>query len=234
LQDPSDLIGQGIAFPDVTEVAIRIRLHRREQAVSSDPPLRQSPLACVLLLLALVFTGCRGPVSPTAVEPTPIPNYNRDEWRHWIDADGDCQDTRQEVLIEESLTPVVFVDARECRVLSGIWRDAYSGMVYTDPSLLHVDHLVPLENAHRSGGWGWSIEQKRDYANDLIDRNHLIAVHQSLNSQKGSRTPTMWRPPDRGAWCAYARAWIGVKERWALSVVAEEQAALVEMQASCS
>jgi hypothetical protein len=33
-----------------------------------------------------------------------------------------------------------------------MWRDAYSGVFYTDPGQLDVDHLVPLENAHRSGG----------------------------------------------------------------------------------
>jgi hypothetical protein len=147
--------------------------------------------------------------------------------------DRDCQDTRQEVLIEESLTPVEFVDSRECRVLTGAWRDAYSGIVYNDPSVLDVDHLVPLENAHRSGGWAWSIERKRDYANDLVDRNHLIAVHQSLNRQKGAQTPATWKPPDPAAWCGYARAWGGVKQRWALSVGANEQTALLEMQASC-
>ena len=180
----------------------------------------------LLLTLAVLAAACRGPVSPSPVEPSTIPTYNRDDWEHWIDADGDCQDTRQEVLIEESLTPVVFVDARSCRVLSGTWRDAYSGSFYNDPGQLDVDHLVPLENAHRSGAWAWSRERKRDYANDLIDRNHLIAVYLSLNRQKGSQTPATWKPPDRAAWCAYAQAWIGVKERWSLSLVTEERAAL--------
>jgi hypothetical protein len=67
-----------------------------------------------------------------------------------------------------------------------------------------MDHLVPLENGHRGGGWAWTKERKRDYANDLIDHNHLIGVYLSLNRQKGSQTPATWKRPDRAAWCAYA------------------------------
>ena len=45
-----------------------------------------------------------------------MPEYDRGDWRHWIDEDGDCQDARQEVLLEESEVTVTYEDSRQCRV----------------------------------------------------------------------------------------------------------------------
>ena len=183
--------------------------------------------------LVLSFAACRSAITPTGPTGETIPQYDRDQWQHWTDADHDCQDTRQEVLLDESLEPVTFSDERHCRVVGGLWRDPYSGLVFRDPSQLDIDHVVPLANAHSSGGWQWSSDRKRGYANDLIDVDHLVAVSASLNRQKGAHTPATWRPPDRSAWCWYARSWLGVKERWSLGIAAGEQAALTDMQATC-
>jgi hypothetical protein len=51
-----------------------------------------------------------------------IPAFNRVDWKHWIDEDGDCQNTRDEVLIRDSRVPVTFVprnDGKMCRVAAG-------------------------------------------------------------------------------------------------------------------
>jgi hypothetical protein len=69
--------------------------------------------------------------------------YNRDLYGGWIDADGDCQNTRQEVLIEESLIPVE-LDSRGCRVQSGEWFDPFTGQTCTNPGDLDIDHFIPL------------------------------------------------------------------------------------------
>ena len=38
-----------------------------------------------------------------------IPDYDRGDWRHWIDEDGDCQDARQESVVAESLVSVTYL-----------------------------------------------------------------------------------------------------------------------------
>lgn len=183
---------------------------------------------CWVVLLS-VTGGCHNlPSAPSDIPLTSVSAYSRDEWQHWIDADGDCQDTRQEVLAEESLVPPTF-DARNCRVLSGLWRDEYTGRHFTNPSDLEIDHRVPLANAHRNGGWIWDAARKRAYANDLSDPDHLIAVSASANRSKSDRGPDAWRPPATDNWCHYASAWRTAKHRWNLDITASENAALTEM-----
>jgi hypothetical protein len=160
-----------------------------------------------------------------------IPAFNRNEWQHWIDTDGDCQDTRQEVLIEESLTTPV-LDPRGCRVLSGMWRDEFTGLVFTNPADLDIDHRVPLANAHRSGAWTWDSSRKRAYANEMADPEHLVAVSASANRSKGDRGPEAWRPPFTDNWCKYGNSWRAIKQRWALTMTPDEEVALREMCAS--
>ena len=170
-----------------------------------------------------------------SVAPIPqgLPAYDRSDWRHWIDADRDCQDARQEALIAESRAPVRYARPDRCRVASGDWFGQYTGERFTDPADLDIDHMVPLANAHRSGGWQWSKERKRDYANDLSYPNHLIAVQSSANRRKGSKGPEDWKPPRREYWCQYATDWAAVKQAWGLTATQREAAALQEMLSNC-
>ena len=131
----------------------------------------------------------RRPTTPSTRRPTPtatttliitvaevpagIPEYDRGQWKHWVDEDGDCQDARQEVLIAESLEEVTYEADRQCRVEWGRWWAPYLQHHLGNPGHIDVDHTVPLRNAHLSGAWAWSPEEKERYANDLTDPDHL-------------------------------------------------------------
>ena len=185
------------------------------------------------------------PVPATATAPTttlviaiaPIPAgirvYDRGDWKHWVDADGDCQDARQEVLIAESLVPVTFETDRKCRVETGRWFGVFTGAYFEDPGDVDVDHMVPLKNAHNSGGWDWSPAMKEEYANDLGDDDHLIAVQDNANQSKGARGPDEWKPPSETYWCQYATDWSEIKHRWDLTMTEPEAGAVVEMLDTC-
>ena len=116
--------------------------------------------------------------------PADIPEYSLSQWKHWIDEDGDCQDARQEALITESLVEVTFESERKSRVATGRWYGAFASIYVEAPGDLDIDHLVPLKNAHDSGGWAWSSARKEQYANNLGDPDHLIAVTKGANRSK--------------------------------------------------
>ena len=153
-----------------------------------------------LIALILAVTGCdletEGGTEPAATLvitvaeiPSGIPEYDRSDWKHWVDEDGDCQDARQEVLIAESLVKVTYEDDRQCRVATGRWWAPHLGHHLENPAHIDVDHHVPLKNAHLSGGWAWDEERKEEYANYLDAENHLIAISARHNRSKGARGP---------------------------------------------
>ena len=162
------------------------------------------------------------------------PDYDRDDWKHWVDADGDCQDARNEVLIAESRTAVAYRTDRKCKVEAGEWLTPYSNSIITDPSKLDIDHMVPLGNAHDSGASNWSDQRKERYANYLEDTQHLIAVTASANRSKGARGPDQWKPEDQTYWCQYAVDWITIKSTWKLTVTQQEHTALVQLLNTCA
>ncbi len=203
--------------------------------IASPPPTSTSTPPETLVQAQATATSVPSNQLSIAVAdiPSDLPTYDRGEWRHWTDEDRDCQNTRQEVLVAESMVEVVFRSESECTVTEGEWFAAYTGTTVTDPGDLDVDHLVPLANAHRSGGWAWSPEEKRDYANSLDDPDHLIAVTAGANRSKGAKGPEEWRPSDESYWCEYATDWIRVKQAWGLFATPAEAAALQEMLAAC-
>ena len=192
----------------------------------------------LVLALAGLLGACSDPPAGPTLPPLPpaIPAYDRGDWPHWIDADGDCQDTRAEVLIRDSRVEVAFRprdDGRACTVDTGLWIDPYTGATHTRAADLDVDHFVPLANAHASGGWSWDRDRKRAYANELGDARHLLAVAASVNRGKGARGPEEWLPPARLYWCEYVRAWRGIKETWGLGFSAAEANAVMSLLSPC-
>ena len=170
-------------------------------------------LPLTLVLLASCTPREEPPELTAAYEAFP---YDRDLYRHWVDADGDCQDTRQEVLIDESRIPVT-LNPTGCFVVAGEWVSAYDGEVFTDPGDLRIDHLVPLAEAHRSGAVFWDAERREAFANDLGSPDSLIVVPASVPRSDRDGDPAAWLPPDPSR-CAYIQAWVDVKARWQLDI----------------
>ncbi len=181
----------------------------------SESGQKMKTLTAVLIFSFIPFLSFADPIDNIIIEPeTSGETYDRMYYKHWVDADGDGEKTRREVLNEETL--------------KGFWVGPYTGLVTSNPTDLDVDHMVPLKEAHVSGGFNWREEKRRRYANDLSNPNHLIAVAKGSNRSKGRKDPAKWMPPNRSYWCEYLNNWVEVKVIWGLSMDQAEYDAIVE------
>jgi hypothetical protein len=175
-------------------------------------------LRSLVLVTLILLTSC---VTMAPKEPAPGP-YVRSEWKHWIDEDKDCEDTRAEILKQRSEVPVK-IDPKSCTVRSGSWKDYYYPEVHVLASKVDIDHLIPLKHAHESGGANWTAEQKMRFAND--PRN-LVITNRKYNRTKGAKTPLEWLPSKREYACKYLKDWLALKKSYRLRIASDENSAV--------
>ena len=150
--------------------------------------------------------------------------------RGWLDADGDCQNSRQEALIAQATGPLHYATKRKCRVLRGRWVSPYTEAVIYDASKIDIDHVVPLQWAWSHGADQWPYERWMQFVNDPVN---LLAVEARLNRQKGAKGPDRWLPPRNR--CAYVLRFLRILKRYRLDAGAGDRfAALRERVCSWS
>lgn len=120
-------------------------------------------------------------------------------------------------------------------------RDPYTS---TPIDTCNVDHVVALHEAHQSGGWAWSADQKRRFSQ--ASGNH-VASRACVNQSKGSDDIFEWSDADiarssacGGGYsvtpagrCLLARVTVAVKSEWGLTVDQAEANALSQTLSGC-
>lgn len=140
--------------------------------------------------------------------------YKREYFGHgWADEDGNCRNTRHEVLAAQSTAPVRYKTGRQCRVVAGRWISPFTGEVIHNPRKMDIDHVVPLAWSWSHGADSWSAAKRERFANDPVN---LISVEASLNRQKGADGPDKWLPPANQ--CQYVLRFLRVAKSYQLNV----------------
>ena len=186
-----------------------------------------SILAAAPAANATTYVTARGLLAKlTTASEAGFASYDRAKFQYPTDANGDCQNTRAEVLLQETRVRATFTSASKCVVKYGTWYSWYDGVTSKSASTIQIDHLVPLYEAWTSGARKWNAATRKAYANDITYGPSLAAVSASANLSKGSKDPAQWLPPLASSRCKYAIQWVQVKYRWKLTVDSAERSTL--------
>lgn len=169
----------------------------------------------------------------------PKTGYSRSKFgRSWSDdvsvAGGHNGCNTRDDILKRDLT-AISVRSDGCKVQSGSLNDPYTGSAISfmrgDRSMaVQIDHLVALSDAWQKGAQQWTVERRRDFAND--PRN-LQAASGTANQSKGSGDAATWLPPNKTYRCTYVSRQIAVKAAYGLWVTRAERDAMKRVLASC-
>ena len=156
--------------------------------------------------------------------------FNEDDWSFEEDFDGDCQSTRQEMLILTSRIDVRYTNPRNCVVRTGEWLDEYTGELFKVAVKLEVDHIIPRMYAHTHGGDRGTPEKKLTFANDPLN---IMLVERREIRRKRDRGPSRYLPRDEFQ-CEYINLWNQISEKYDLQLSTSDRSTISRLSADCS
>ena len=155
--------------------------------------------------------------------------YNEDDWSFEEDFDGDCQSSRQEMLILTSRTEVKYSNPRNCVVRTGEWLDDYTGEVFTVAVQIDIDHVIPRMYAHTHGGDRWMPEKKLMFAN--VPLNMMLVEKREIR-RKRDRGPNRYLPREEFR-CEYVQLWEAITEKYDLQLGSRDVSAIGRIKKDC-
>ena len=155
--------------------------------------------------------------------------YNRKTWKHWTDHNHNCLDTRAELLKARSLVPVK-MNKKGCIVVEGKWQDYYFDETLLIGKQVDIDHLVPLKNAHDSGGSSWDEAKKEAFANDP---ENLVITNKKYNRTKSSKGIDKWLPVSLNYTCKYVKDFLHIKTKYKLELKSGETQTVDLLKKKC-
>ena len=156
--------------------------------------------------------------------------FNEDDWSYEEDFDGDCQSTRQEILVLTSMVDVRYTNPRNCVVRTGEWLDEYTGELFKVAVKLEVDHIIPRMYAHTHGGDRWTPEKKLAFANDPLN---IMLVERREIRRKRDRGPSRYLPRAEFQ-CEYINLWNQISEKYDLQLSTNDKSTISRLNADCS
>lgn len=152
-------------------------------------------------------------------------------WSDDVDVAGghDGCDTRNGILARQLQQVTFRPGTHNCVVDAGRLVDPYSGEV-VDLSTVQIDHVFPLAAAWSRGAADWSLQQRKNFAND--PRN-LLAVGASVNRAKSDKLPDHWTPSSAAGRCNYAAHFVEVAAVYHLTITKAENNALAQLLTGC-
>jgi hypothetical protein len=142
-------------------------------------------------------------------------------------------DTRN-MILERDLMNVV--REQNCRVISGILHDPYTGkdIPFTrgesTSADVQIDHVVALSDAWQTGAQQLPYERRVALANDPLN---LLAVDGPSNENKSDGDAATWLPPNKSFRCQYVKRQIAIKHKYELWVTPAEQTAMAAILQKC-
>ncbi|MGL4745038.1 MAG: HNH endonuclease family protein [Dermatophilaceae bacterium] len=193
-------------------------------------------------------TATSSTASSTSMGRVSVPGYDRDcgrgggcsfgpAWSDDVDVEdghNGC-DARSDRMRRDLRDVKLKPGTRGCVPLTGTLHDPYTGVTITytrgeRPARVNVDHVVALAAGWDLGAATWTLERRRNFAND--PRN-LLTVSAAANLSKGDKTPAEWMPPTQAGRCSYAARYLEVAQAYDITMPTTDQQALDTARRGC-